>query len=279
MEEALKKLPDYRNAVPDRHRCPYCKNAGYEIVYEYHPEVYGPNGAPIEYTIPCRACNGKRPHYDRENKSRLNLPYDAFLSAFNPMAYHDKNGKPIDFSNTMKFIRGYIEKYQKIQDKSRIKGLYIYSEKRGTGKTFLASIICNEIYSRYQLMPVYITENGLLDELEKSVSAYSIKPKDVIRKSQLLFIDDMWQKKSGREWVTDELFDIINYRYTEGLCTIITSNVPLDTKDYNLSKIIDARIAGRINEMCALIKMPDCEIRKEKKREDGLELAKLLQEE
>lgn len=258
--------------MPDKHRCPYCKNSGYEIIYRYHPEIYGEGAPPIDYLAPCRKCKGLNPNYDRDNRNRLKLPYDAFISAFNPVAYKDKDGNIIDFKPQFTFIRNYIEKFPKVQAQTSVKGLYIYSRTGGTGKTFLASIICNEIYSRYQLMPIYITENGLLDEIEKTVSSTSMKPKEVIKRSQLLFIDDMWRKKAGREWVTDELFSIIDYRYTQGLCTIITSNLPLTDGG------IDKRIAGRINEMCASVHMPEVEIRTQKKAEGSKELMAILQE-
>lgn len=274
METILNGFPiSNRNCVPDRNRCPYCKDSGYEIVYKYHPEFYGPKAPPIEYTAPCRMCNGKRPNYDKENRNRLKLPYDAFLSAFNPMAYKDAQGDTIDFSHTFKFIRKYIEKFPKIQTETSQKGLYIYSKTTGTGKTLLASIVCNEIYSRYQLMPVYMTETDLLDEIGKEVSSVSMKPKDVIKKAQLLFIDDLWRKRSGREWLIDELFSIIDYRYTQGLCTIITSNISLADKS------TDARIAGRLNEMCTVVPMPEVEIRKTKRQENSKELNDILKEE
>ena len=272
----METIPTYGiiepSPVPDRKKCQYCKGSGYEIVHRYYPEVYGEKAPPIDYAVPCRKCNGMRPHYDRDNRNRLKLPYDAYISAFNPMIYKDAQGNPIDFKSQFKFIRDYIEKFPKVQAKSTVKGLYIHSRMGGTGKTFLASIICNEIYSRYQLMPVYITENSLLDEIEKEVSNTSQRPKEVLKQAQLLFIDDMWRKKSGREWVIDELFSIIDYRYTEGLCTIVTSNLPLTDKS------IDKRIAGRLNEMCASVQMPEAEIRTQKKAEGGKELMALLKE-
>lgn len=119
-------------------------------------------------------------------------------------------------------------------------------------------------------MPVYVTENTLLDEIEKVNASTAYTPREVFKKAQLLFIDDMWRKRTGRDWVIDELFGIIDYRYTHGLCTIITSNVGLDEPR------IDKRIAGRLNEMCAWVKMPEAEIRGFDKSDDRKKLMDII---
>ena len=273
----MEKIPifgqTYKSAPKDPNKCPYCKGCGFELVYYKVPELYGEDAAPVEYAVPCRKCEGKRSSFKEETKSRLNLPYDAFLSAFNPSLYRDAEGKPIDFSQQFKFIRGFVEKFRKIQSESDIKGLYISSSTGGTGKTFLASIVCNEIYNRYQIMPVYVTENTLLNELERQVSPTAMRPRDVYMQAQVLFIDDLWRKRTGRDWVTDELFGIIDYRYTHELCTIITSNLDLT------SPKIDTRIASRLHEMCASLKMPEMEVRNMNKSENKKKLMDIIGEE
>lgn len=119
-------------------------------------------------------------------------------------------------------------------------------------------------------MPVYVTENNLLNELERVVTANQEKPREVYKKAQVLFIDDMWRKYSGRDWLLDEMFGIIDYRYSHNLCTIVTSNVSLE------SNRIDKRIAGRLNEMCASFRMPECEVRAFNKSENKKTLMDII---
>lgn len=240
--------------------CPHCRGAGVELVNEAHPEMYpnkpsGEPAAPVEFAVPCRVCKGRRKDYEEETRKRLDLPYCHGLSAFNPSAYLDEKGNIISFQKEYAFIKKYVENYKEVENELEIKGLYIHSPIAGNGKTFLASCICFEMYTRHQLMPCYIRESNLLDRLQATVSDTQISPREQIQRAPILFIDDMWRKITGREWLNDELFNIIDYRYTHKLPMIITSNVSLD------SDKIDTRIASRLNTMCAPIMIPGIEIR------------------
>ena len=250
--------------------CPFCRGSGSELVLESHPELYGPDAAPVEFAVPCRVCRGLKKDYAKENRERLDLPYYFGLSAFNPSAYKDASGNVINFMDKYNFIKKYVTNYKTVEEELDVKGLYIYSPTAGNGKTFLASCICFEMYSRHQLMPKYVTENGLLDKLQANVSDTQISPREVYQKAPILFIDDMWRKTTGREWVNDELFNIIDYRYTHKLPTIITSNVGLN------SDKIDTRITSRLNTMCVPIRMPDVEIRDREKLEKRKKLFEML---
>lgn len=245
--------------------CPYCRGTGFEIIQEYHPELYHDDGSggkasPVDFAVPCRICKGRRQGFEKETQQRLELPYYYSMAAFNPHIYSEKD-KTVDFAERYNFCMKYIENYREVEEELDIKGLYIYSPTAGNGKTFLASCICFEMYSRHQLMPIYVTENSLLDKLKATVSDAQASPREQFQTAPVLFIDDMWRKTTGREWVNDELFNIIDYRYTHKLPTIITSNVALNSKD------IDVRIASRLNDMCMPIYMPDIEIRADKKKE------------
>lgn len=246
--------------------CPYCRGNGYELVTEAHPELYPDNGmggpaAPPEFAIPCRLCHGMKKDYAKENRVRLELPYTFTLSAFNPSAYKDKSGNIINFMEKFNFVKKYVENYRAVEEELDVKGLYIYSPTAGNGKTLLASCICFEMYNRHQLFPLYIRENNLLDRLQANVSDARLSPREEIQKAPILFIDDMWCKTTGRDWLNDELFSIIDYRYTHNLPMIITSNVGLN------SDKIDVRIASRLNDMCMPIRMPDVEIRDSEKKD------------
>lgn len=255
--------------------CPLCLGTGWELVEEYHPEMYHDNGSgdpasSVTFAIPCRKCKGLSTDYVEKNKERLELPFCYGISAFNPSIYKDKDGNPINFMDKYNFVMKYIENYRSIGEELDIKGLYIYSKMAGNGKTMLASCICFEMYSRHQLFPVYIPESNLLDKLQANVADAQISPREQFQKAPVLFIDDMWRKTTGRDWVNDELFTIIDYRYTHKLPTIITSNVPLNSKQ------IDARIASRLNAMCMPIPIPNVEIRTKDQREKRQQLYDML---
>lgn len=272
MEKSAECMMVLQTASDEKqNKCPYCRGYGYEFFY-YQPPDYPPGCSPIEYAEKCRRCGGKNGNYIENNKNRLKLPYYSGLSAFNPSAYIGADNKPISFKNEYTFIKQFVENFEEIEKETDIKGIYIYSKTGGNGKTFLASCICFEMFNKHHLMPLYIRENSLLEELKKTVSDSQLSPRENLKRAQILFIDDLWSRKTGRDWVDDELFDIIDYRYTQKLPTIITSNVPLSSPEIN------KRIASRLDEMCAPIRIPDVEIRDKKKVENRKALLAKLRE-
>ena len=97
----------------------------------------------------------------------------------------------------------------------------------------------------YKLWPRYFTSPELDGRLLKASKSdegdeYEIKN---ISSQDILFIDDL-----GRETKSDRLkrqyFEILNYRYTNQLPTILTSNYDLD----QLGEILDGSISSRIQE-------------------------------
>jgi len=71
---------------------------------------------------------------------------------------------------------------------------------------------------------------------------------ETLQKVGLLILDDLGAEKSS-DWVCEKLFEIIDYRYNEGLPLLVTTNcVPEELKQ----KIGD-RNFDRLREMCALV--------------------------
>ena len=268
MQQVLANINKQERTAPKK--CRYCGGSGWEIQKVRRDDIYGIGSVPVDYAVPCRECKGKQKNTPKYN---IRLPYDAYLNAFDTSRYRDEEGNIIDFSQQLDLVKGYIKNYQKVQKESMIKGLYICSSKAGTGKTYLASIICNELYKDYGIVPKYTTETELLNEINATVSYADIKPRDAFKMAQMLFLDDLWRKESGRDWLIDELFNIIDYRYQKGLPVIITSNKDL------LNHSIDGRIADRLNEMCAVIQMPEVEIRKQNKPESKKSFWEIIKEE
>jgi len=66
----------------------------------------------------------------------------------------------------------------------------------------------------------------------------------------LLFLDDLGAEKMS-EWVAEQFYLILNFRYEAKLPTIITSNYSLG----ELSERLGDRIASRIAEMCDVVKI------------------------
>lgn len=165
-------------------------------------------------------------------------------------------------------------------------GLFFYSrpsqENRfgtGTGKTQSAITILNEyLIERVKLHvtgqrvitdnPVYFCKSTDLQttfnsqfrgtyQMQETASKKYYAVKDRIKSVDLLVFDDV-ATKATTEAFTEELYEIIDYRATEELATIFTSNVPLS----EIADLLGDRIASRIEGMTVPVEFKGKDFRK-----------------
>lgn len=105
-------------------------------------------------------------------------------------------------------------------------GLFIYGP-RGTGKTKLAAIIANEKTHGGQEV-LFASVPDLLEDIRQSFRAnMSTEVMKAARETPCLILDDLGAEHIT-EWVGEQLFSLLNYRYNERLQTIITTNYSTD---------------------------------------------------
>ena len=145
------------------------------------------------------------------------------------------------------------------------RSLYIYGD-TGVGKTLLASIIAQELLKRGKA--VIFSDLGYL--FEKVRASFAKKTEitaderlETLKTAEILILDDFGAEKPT-EWLTSMLFGIVNYRYNEGLQTIITSNYALGGIYERLNDptndkvgIQGKRIASRLKQMCGVVEIRD----------------------
>lgn len=135
------------------------------------------------------------------------------------------------------------------------KGLYIYSGTRGSGKTLLSCCLTNEVMNRHDINVKFIS---ILDYLELTKKGYSSmadkEEKNGIMGAKVLVLDDIGVEVS-KEWVNTTLYHLINFRYSNKLITIFTSNYSIEELN------IDGRIKDRINAMCLPLHIPEISVR------------------
>jgi len=151
---------------------------------------------------------------------------------------------------------------------------YFFSEGPGTGKTYLAWAILNEILitnyvnnlggeiefttagnlflmfretmqkSRNILFPKLNNHKGLKTEFD-IIQYYS--------NADILALDDLGGMRPGESssYNVSNLFEILNSRETETRQTIITSNCSLE----KIANVFDDRIASRISALCKIINL------------------------
>ena len=112
----------------------------------------------------------------------------------------------------------------------------------GSGKTHIAYCILKEyLYTNHKDNPepsIFIVKLQTLKKLW-------LKDLSDGRNSEFYLLDDVGTVKQN-EWLTEMLYDLIDYRYENNLPIIITSNLTAD----EITEKFDARITSRLIEMC-----------------------------
>lgn len=155
-----------------------------------------------------------------------------------------------------------INKIYKSFEESEKKGLFIFG-KPGVGKTYTLE----KFIENYNKPKMYPTTDGKQIEIAKNYKmknlsdvfsdlvgaqqsgGYTGKLND-LKKSEMLFLDDMGTEKSS-DFRNEVLYQIIDYRYRNELPTFITSN--LTTKE--VAEKYSTRLASRIIDMCMIVEM------------------------
>ncbi|MCS7204261.1 MAG: ATP-binding protein [Leptospiraceae bacterium] len=135
-------------------------------------------------------------------------------------------------------------------------GLYLYGN-TGTGKTFLACIILNELIRLYQVRVRYAKiSRDIIGKIRDSFNPQSEyygegrKIEEELANVEVLVIDDFGVQRET-PWVNNVLYDLIDTRYEKNLLTILTSNEPMEA----WKEISNGRIYSRLKEMCLEIQL------------------------
>ena len=155
-------------------------------------------------------------------------------------------------------VKKYISGYAMVISEYGGSGLYFFSKERGTGKTFLSTILGNELSRAGHRVRWYGMTN-LLQEIKSGYDHDSdTSGAEIIntcKNSEVLILDDIGVEKQTA-WVNETMYTILDYRMTQCKPTIFTSNHRPHELKY------DERIIDRITRMTELIEMPEESIRK-----------------
>lgn len=133
----------------------------------------------------------------------------------------------------------------------------------GSGKTFLASCIANELLDMGREVMLVVVPD-LLDEIRATYDqdrydreATELSVIDAARKVKILILDDLGAH-NYTEWTRNKIYNIINYRLNNRLPTVITTNLTLE----NLEEYLGERTTSRLIQMCRIYRLAvDTDIR------------------
>ncbi len=109
------------------------------------------------------------------------------------------------------------------------KGLYFYGG-LGTGKTYLASAICNDL-ARKGYKVAFVNYPKLCSDIRNNVTEYDYVDSRIrkLRNATLLVLDDIGAESVTNYIRDDILFPVLDYRMEHELKTIFTSNCDLES--------------------------------------------------
>lgn len=107
------------------------------------------------------------------------------------------------------------------------RGWLVLMGESGCGKTHLAAAIANRYVERTRTDVMFVVTPDLLDYLRSAFNPQSVTPLDrrfdEVKRAPLLVLDDLGAE-SATPWAREKLFQLLNFRYTALLPTVITTS-------------------------------------------------------
>lgn len=179
-----------------------------------------------------------------------------------PLEYVYCTGKSIDWDKygsenivpQKNIVNAFVVNFRMFQREGR--GLYFYSNTKGSGKTMIACAVANEILKTYDISVKFINVTDYI-ELVKAKDDNSRECVKAILEAGLLILDDVGAQVENKDWIATALFRLIDKRYTNRYPTIFTSNVRMEDLK------TDSRISDRIYAMSVPVIMPEINVRRQ----------------
>lgn len=145
---------------------------------------------------------------------------------------------------------------------TNLKGWLLIHGGYGCGKTHLAAAIANFAVN-LGVPTLFITVPDLLDSLRISFGSENTNYEerfDQIRQAGLLVLDD-FGTQNATQWAQEKLFQIANFRYTNKLPTVFTTNVPLDEIEERIqSRLMDPELVTTVKIIAPDFRNPKSDI-------------------
>ena len=231
-------------------------------------------GLPADYLAPVYECpdckdtgyiDGQKCHCFKQSMISLlyeqcNIPEMLQTENFNNLSYEYYEGEDLArFKNAVNTCRNFVKNFN-----SDYHNLLFYGTV-GTGKSFLSGCVAKELIESGHSV-IYFSATGLFDLLSKN--SFDYKNREELRETyadlyqcDLLIIDDLGTELTN-QFVTSQLFALLNERHMGKKATIISTNLSLE----ELRNRYSERIFSRITSHYEICKLSGQDIRMYKKR-------------
>jgi DNA replication protein DnaC len=165
--------------------------------------------------------------------------------AMQEWTFANDDGKNPMLTNAMK---NFVEHFQTFREEG--KGLLLFGSV-GTGKTFLAACVANELISKG--IPCLVTNFARISNEVQGMFDGKQQYYDNLNSFPLLVIDDLSAERKT-EYMQEIVFNVIDARYRANLPIIVTTNLTREEL-LNPSNLTHQRIFSRLFEMCTPIEV------------------------
>lgn len=228
--------------------CPLCHGSGW-MLYR------GEDGN--EYAKECE-CGSLQREIQRKRLTFASVPKAYREVSLKDMTtkHYNKPESKNTFKAVAEFIKWYLENLE--ENIANGKGIYLWSDTKGSGKTMLVAALANELLHKYKKVVKFATSLDILDEIRATYDKTSGESEsellnDLVN-TEFLVIDDFGTERSS-DWAGEKFYQIVNKRYINKKVTFYTSN-------YDLMKLkYDDRITSRIRERTFLVHFPEESVR------------------
>ena len=229
--------------------CPRCKGTGWEL-YQSSDATESIYGQPVmlDYARRCNCMTNVFATMDRTEFPALYADCDIYK--------FDWDCYGIDVQDIKRVAFAFFNQFEKWQEDGM--GLYLWSKTPGSGKTYLSACLSKSVMMRTQKVIKYITPIAYMDKVSEGYKFRDMPdPSKTYRECSLLVLDDIGAQMKS-DWHSQELFRLIDYRSSNNLVTIMTSNYPPEQLN------VDERTKSRILKACVTLHMPEIGIRSQK---------------
>ena len=233
----LKQMGFAAGGEQPSYRCPLCRDSG--VIMQ------GDQAVPCRCTLSRDFARrqkraGMAPHLARMRFEGFDLSYYA-TTKIAGSSYSCREGA----RRTMQAAQSFVEA---VSAGRPVNGL-LFEGSVGSGKTFLAAAIANELIARRVEM-LFIVVPDFLDEIRSSYGDHNdVRERELmaeVKNVPVLILDDLGAH-NYTEWAVRTLYAIINYRVNHELPVVVTTNLTEKERD----ELLGARINSRLVEVCS----------------------------